>query len=134
MRCVDPLFQLLYVSQMAPGCDFGVVKDIVSAARLSNTALGISGALLFDGERFCELIEGAEADVRSLIDRIAGDSRHTGLTVVFSGHSLSGRAMTRWASGYCEPDELAVFVGDTGLRGQPALDALVSILAGADTD
>ena len=134
MPCAGPLFQLLYVSQMTLGCDFGVVKDIVSAARVSNTALGISGALLFDGERFCELVEGPEADVRSLIDRIAGDPRHTGLTVVFSGHSLSGRAMTRWASGYCDPDELAVFDVDAGLRGQPALNALVSILAAADTD
>jgi hypothetical protein len=42
--------------------------------------------------------------------------------------------MTRWASGYCDPDELAVFEGETGLRDQPALAALVSILTGADTD
>ncbi len=119
---------------MSPGCDFSIVKDIVAAARTRNLACGITGALLFDGERFCQLIEGAEAEVQSLMQRIAHDPRHTGVAIVCTGHALSTRVTARWVSGYCDPFELQVFDGATGLRGQPALDAFASILAGADTN
>lgn len=94
----EPVFQLLYVSRLAPGCDFGVVKDIVAVARRYNAEHGITGALLFDGERFGQLLEGAEVDVRALMSRIARDPRHTDVQVLYAGQCLTARAMQRWAS------------------------------------
>ena len=78
----ETAFQLLYISKLAADCDFSVVKEIVEVARRSNPALGITGALLFDGERFCQLLEGGEAEVRGLMDRIAADARHTRVRVL----------------------------------------------------
>jgi len=59
-------FQLLYVSQLAAGCDFGVVRSIVTVSRQRNRERNITGTLLFDGERFGQLIESAESDVLEL--------------------------------------------------------------------
>ena len=127
-------FQLLYVSQIAGGFDFGIVKELVVVSRQRNPERGITGALLFDGERFCQLLEGAESDVRSLMDSIGRDPRHTDVRLLFAGQSLAGRSMHRWASGYCEPSALDVFEGVAGLRGRPALDAFMALLKSADVD
>ena len=127
-------FQVLYVSQLAPGSDFGVVKEIVTVSRLRNPARGISGVLLFDGERFGQLIEGAEADVQALLRSIEGDPRHTGVRVLFAGPSDTGRVMQRWASGYCDVSELEPFHAAVGLRDRAALDAFVTVLKGADIE
>lgn len=108
MAQADTAFQLLYVSHLAADCDFSVVKEIVEVARRSNPALGITGALLFDGERFCQLLEGGEAEVRGLMDRIAADARHTRVRVLHAAQTSAGLVMQRWASGYCDAQELDV--------------------------
>ena len=130
----EPVFQILYVSRLAPACDFGVVKAIVAVARAFNSEHAITGALLFDGERFGQLLEGTEAEVQALMSRIALDRRHTHVTVLYAGASLTGRTMKRWASGYCDACAFESFDCETGLRDRPALDAVVSVLGGADLD
>ena len=128
----ETTFQILYVSQMAHGADFGIVREVVTAARHRNPARGITGALLFDGERFCQLLEGPEPVVKALMKSIARDPRHTQINALFTGPCLGERAMQRWASGYCDACLLEAFDGDTGLRDRPALDAFISVLKGAD--
>jgi Sensors of blue-light using FAD len=128
-------FQLLYVSHLAPGADFAVVKEIVDVARLRNPAHGITGALLFDGERFCQLIEGAEAEVSTLMQSISRDPRHTDVRVLFAAPSPhSERALRRWVSGYCDANDVEAFDGEAGLRGADALQAFLSVLRGADVE
>lgn len=70
------LFQYFYLSRLALGHDFSCFKAIVTASRQRNPAHGISGALLFDGERFCQLLEGPEKPVRALGTCIDADRRH----------------------------------------------------------
>lgn len=134
MSTGEPLFQLLYLSRLAPSCDFAVVKDIVAVARHHNPPAGISGSLLFDGERFCQLLEGAEATVRALMDRIERDTRHTDLLVLSAALTERGRLLPHWRSGYCDVHQLEGFDGADGLRGQRALDTFMSVLHGADVE
>jgi Sensors of blue-light using FAD len=135
MACAETLFQLLYVSQLAPGADFAVVKQIVDVARLRNPAHGITGALLFDGERFCQLIEGAEPEVSALMQSIGRDLRHTDVRVLFAGPSpRGGHALRRWVSGYCDAIELEAFDGKGGLHDADAVQAFLSVLQGADVE
>jgi hypothetical protein len=130
----EPVFQLLYVSRLAAEFDFGVVKDIVAVARRHNAERAITGALLFDGERFCQLLEGSQADVQALMQTIERDPRHTHLAVLLAGRPLAARSMPRWASGYCDAGALEPFDTGSGLHDQTALDAFQSILRGADLD
>ena len=134
MARVENPFQLLYVSRLAPACTWEVVKEIVAAARRNNPAFGITGALLFDGERFCQLIEGDEPAVRTLMDNIARDPRHTEVRLLFAGQSPSGPSTQRWVSGYCDAHELEVFDAAPGPGEDVALDWFLSVLRGADVE
>ncbi len=127
-------FQLLYVSRLAPGCTWEVVKEVVATARFNNPSHGITGALLFDGERFCQLIEGTQTNVRELQANIARDARHTEMQVLLEAESTATPTTHRWASGYCDTHELEVFGGANALRGQPALVAFLALLARADLE
>lgn len=134
MARVEYPFQLLYVSRLAPACTWEVVKEIVAAARRNNPSFGVTGALLFDGERFCQLIEGDEPAVRRLMDNIARDPRHTDLRLLFTGRSPSGPCTQRWVSGYCDAHELEVFDTTPSPGEGIALEWFVSVLRGADVE
>jgi hypothetical protein len=128
----ENLFQILYVSRLVSASDFVAVKDIVAVSRRTNPERGITGALLFDGEYFGQLLEGSEAEVTKLMQRIEADPRHGTLTVLFRGPAEEARQLRVWRSGYCETHQLGVLIGDASLRGGPALAAFMSILQGAD--
>jgi len=132
MAVLEPPFQILFVSRMVGDADFGFVKEIVTRARHSNPAKGIAGALLFDGEHFCELIEGSEASIRALLSSIARDARHADLTLLHVGPATPGRAVAGWVSGYCETSDMEAFIGPNGLRGAAALNAFISVVRRAD--
>jgi Sensors of blue-light using FAD len=134
MQTGDTPFQLLYVSQLAPGYDFSVVRAIAKVAREKNSQHDISGALLFDGERFAQLLEGAEADVRAIMTSIEGDTRHADLVVLSALEMGPRRLLPRWVSGYCEADQLTLLTGATPLRGIEALDVFMSVLATSDVE
>ena len=134
MNQSETIFQMLYVSRLAPGCDFGIVKEIVTVSRQRNPARGITGALLFDGEHFGQLLEGPEQMVRSLVDRIGRDARHTDMRVLLAAPSGSTRLLQQWRSGYCDACQLEAFNGEAALRDRPALDAFRSVLSGADME
>jgi Sensors of blue-light using FAD len=128
------MIQMLYTSRLAAGRDFGVVKQIVDVARERNPASGISGALLFDGEHFCQLLEGPEDPVRALMARIERDERHVDVRILHDAPSPNGRLMARWQSGYSEACELEVFNGPGAPQGAPALGAFASLLRAADLE
>lgn len=134
MTSTERIAQALYVSRMAPDCDSTVVKDIVAVARRHNPAHGITGALMFDGERFSQLIEGPAEAIHELMQRITQDPRHTDLRVLFNGFATAGRLASRWRCGYCEPASFDVFDAVHGSHGAAALDAFNRLLPLADLD
>jgi hypothetical protein len=115
---------------MAPGFDVGALKEVSTTLRQQSRNDGFTGALLFDGERICLLLEGSEAHVRALLAVNQADSRQAGLRILYEG--VSGRRLTdRLAVGYCEPTTLGPLEFETGTA---LLDAFAGILASADTD
>ncbi|MDO9468462.1 MAG: BLUF domain-containing protein [Thiobacillus sp.] len=77
--------QLFYLSRLAAGTSPACVAEIVRASRQRNTANGISSLLVFDGWRFCQYIEGGDAAVSELVERIRIDARHTDFRVLHQG-------------------------------------------------
>lgn len=112
------VYRILYLSHLASGRDFSVVGQILHVSRERNQQLGITGVLVFDGGRFCQLIEGAQPAVVALAQRIRQDPRHTSYRVLFEGVDDSTPVQWRWRTGYCEPDELDLFEDDSD--GDPA--------------
>lgn len=79
---VTPVFQLRYISTLAEGVRADEVPKILDTARRINRQNRITGLLLFNGERFLQLLEGEEAAVRATFERIAADPRHRGVAIL----------------------------------------------------
>lgn len=126
--------QILYVSQLAPTRKPSCVSEVVATSRIANSTRGLTGALIFDGEYFCQLIEGAEADVQGLMQRIAADPRHINVTLLFASQVRGSRLTRSWRSGYCESQLLSAFAQAGGPRGDAARAAFMSVLASADME
>jgi hypothetical protein len=70
--------------------------EIFSKARSNNKKRDITGALLIDGEKFVQVLEGDETAVRELYTRIAADSRHEQVALL-EDHTVPARVFTRWS-------------------------------------
>lgn len=132
MSDCNPLVCFLYLSRLADDRGFEIFRPIVDASRRNNPSLGITGALVFDGERFCQFLEGPRDKVEALAARIQADPRHGQFRVLHSGPDPHLRCFPIWASGYCGPEELDIFDAEDGPRGPDALPAVIAIVAAAD--
>ena len=93
-----PTFRLIYRSHnRIPGdrrkAELGA---IFSAARSTNKRLDVTGALLTSGDWFVQALEGDEAVVRDLYERIGKDARHERVVELASG-PVDDRVFSRWA-------------------------------------
>lgn len=93
------IHRLTYVSTAAANLRPSDVDDIVETAQRRNAEVAITGLLLFNGTNFLQTLEGEAPPVKSLIERIKSDPRHSGLIVLGDG-PCEGRAFWGWSLGY----------------------------------
>lgn len=89
------LRSLTYVSQAAESVsavDF--VQIGLEAGRL-NALDGITGLLVYNGERFCQTIEGAPEAIQNLLERLERDPRHDEINVL-SDEMIEQRRFRSW--------------------------------------
>lgn len=99
---VTPTLQrFFYHSQLSDQFDASCVSAIIKTARVFNAVNGITGVLVFDGERFCQYVEGPQAAVQSLVERIEHDPRHTGFTTLLDAPWSGPRVYDGWSMAYC---------------------------------
>ena len=120
------LHEILYCSLLAPDQPTAVVGRIVSRARARNADDGITGLLVFDGQRFCQHFEGPREKVRSLMARLEADRRHTELCVLFEG-SLAARRYQRVEMGLAQVEEQEDLADIHPLQGAEALQRFLSL-------
>lgn len=65
-------------------------------ASARNAEHEITGALAFNGRNFCQVLEGAEADVRQLVRNIRNDERHSGFKIM-DEKTISSRHFSGWS-------------------------------------
>jgi hypothetical protein len=70
------LIHLVYVSRRTPALTADELKQIVVQSTRRNHAHGITGVLLCCGEHVMQLLEGEEAVVDAVFERIRNDPRH----------------------------------------------------------
>jgi len=95
------MLSLLYVSVSTLSKDmaFSVVERIVTQANIKNARLGITGALIFTGTEFAQVLEGKEDQVNALMREICVDSRHRRITVV-KRRPITVRRFAAWSLAY----------------------------------
>lgn len=74
------------------------LASLLSEARKNNSSRGITGALvLYEYKnRFAQVLEGPEPEIKSLFDKIQKDTRHDSVKVVESS-VVPAREFTHWA-------------------------------------
>ena len=127
-----PIQRFVYISRLAPDMPLDAVSLILRQSRASNRILGISGALVFDGERFCQLIEGRPEAVHDLARRIERDPRHCSFRVLHDAAAATPRLFEHWQAGYCEHEALDPLDRRDRIDPEQALAAFIQLLPACD--
>jgi len=100
------LVSLLYVSRSAllPEAAPEAVKAIVATSRGRNPDACLTGALLFTGEHFAQVLEGSPAAVDDLMARVAKDPRHTEI-IIIARKWITVRRFGDWSMAYSGPSQ-----------------------------
>lgn len=123
------LKELIYTSLARQPGTTKDVKDILQSSERNNVATGVTGLLLFDGDRYIQILEGTPENVTGLFATIQADPRHLQIELLHSG-GISSRAFQNWRMAYEElpaglledlAENMAVFAMD--LEGGEILDA-----------
>ncbi len=105
---------LMYVSRcnIAPEYEGGELNRILDTALGFNPTAGITGALLFTGSHFAQVLEGDEASIYSLLASISRDPRHDEVQIVLCD-PLAKRRFPDWSMAYSGPSH---YVSDYVMR------------------
>jgi hypothetical protein len=95
------VFSLVYVSKslLQPGQAAREIGSIVDVSTARNAAAGVTGALLYTGTRFAQLLEGEEPAVREIMSSIVRDPRHCDVVTVDQG-PIAARRFSSWSLVY----------------------------------
>ncbi len=72
------------------------LEDIHRTAREVNALEGITGLLVFNGTHFLQIIEGSEAAIDDLVERLRKDPRHTGFEIR-DQRKIEARSFPDWS-------------------------------------
>jgi hypothetical protein len=122
MNLSPALYEVLYVSTIAPDQPTSVVADIAARARKVNAELDITGLLIFDGQRFCQQLEGSQKAVLKLIERIRNDPRHVNVEILHHG-PLAGRRFQHFSLAFSTVEDADALGRMELLDGAAALAA-----------
>ncbi len=87
--------QIVYISTASPGIGQVDIVQILEASARNNPARDITGFLLYNGRNFLQLVEGPEASLHGLMDKISADPRHSGV-VRLEDVEVTERACAGW--------------------------------------
>ena len=101
----EALHQFAYYSTLSDGFGASCVGAVIKAARAFNATHGITGVLLFDGERFCQYIEGEPQTLQRLVDRIRQDPRHKDVVTLLHAPLAGGRRYPHWSMAFSDVED-----------------------------
>lgn len=88
---------ILYASRALIGTNPDAFSAIADKATVRNDAAGVTGALLFTGTHFAQLLEGPAAAIDTVFTRIMRDARHCDLRLLCRSSATYPR-FDRWRS------------------------------------
>jgi hypothetical protein len=81
-----------------------VMAKLVTDARSRNAHLAVSGALLFTGTHFAQILEGLASSLALILSALRQDPRHSNIHVA-AHHSISARIFSGWHMAYHGPSQ-----------------------------
>lgn len=100
------LISLLYLStsKLDPASAERDVLALVAESKTRNEARGLTGAMIFTGTHFAQVVEGEDEAVNTLLDTLRADPRHANLIVV-NRSPLTVRRFADWNMAYSGPSQ-----------------------------
>lgn len=129
------MHKLLYVSNTKRDFPEEGLKTVLSGARRTNAALGVTGLLLYIDGGFLQVLEGERTVLQELYSKIAKDSRHWDAKLLLD--NAGPRNFGAWSMGFKalnqkSTDAGLVGIAQSAIRGlikpggaSPVLDVLV---------
>lgn len=90
---MSEISQTFYVSRSL--CSPMQVENIVAGSRVRNARAALTGAMVFTGSHFAQVLEGPPDAVDDLVARILRDERHEAMRVLLD-RSIRARAFAAW--------------------------------------
>ena len=123
------LHKLVYCSRNLIGGNSSEVtaelQHILSKSRENNPRRGVSGALLYNAGNFAQVLEGPLSSIEQVFEIIQRDSRHSEVTVVYSGPATE-RDFPNWSMAFAGNDS-----ADKMPQATAAFDAVFADTLGA---
>lgn len=94
------MISVIYVSVADPLIREEDIAAILLSARRNNRRDGLTGALIYNGHNFMQLLEGPAREVDACLDTIRGDARHSGMVEV-RRRAIDVREFAEWSMLYC---------------------------------
>lgn len=101
---------VIYVSRAGKPMDAAALESQLTLSREKNTASGITGTLIYryspagGSGHFVQMLEGDEAAVRALDEKIRRDRRHHTILLLAEGE-IQARMFSEWAMGFKNVDD-----------------------------
>lgn len=95
--------RIIYASRALHDFDDDELLSLLTRARTANQRYGITGMLVYASRSFLQVLEGEDAFVEKVWDRVRLDDRHTGLRVLSDG-PVQQRSFGEWTMGFWHPD------------------------------
>ncbi|MBM3251262.1 MAG: BLUF domain-containing protein [Candidatus Omnitrophica bacterium] len=93
------LHQLFYVSVETHELSEQDIEELLQKSRQKNTALGITGILIYYKRHFLQILEGEKEDVFKLYFTIKADQRHASVILVFD-QPIEKRSFQDWTMAF----------------------------------
>lgn len=90
---------LMYISAADPGISQQDIDDILQSAVRNNLRDNITGALIFSGSIFVQILEGETDVLDQVMARISVDPRHDAVTVI-AREEVGHRRFASWSMAY----------------------------------
>jgi hypothetical protein len=81
-RVVNQFRQVVYISHATATLTKNELNELVEVSRRNNKKYGITGALLYLENAFIQVIEGEDAAISQLLDKLYADTRHRNVRIV----------------------------------------------------
>lgn len=94
------MLSVIYISVVDPQLERSDIESLVGEARTNNARDALTGALLYNGQNFMQLLEGPVGKVESCLARIRIDRRHSGM-VELRRRLVDAREFPDFSMHYC---------------------------------
>lgn len=100
---MSDLYRLVYASKnllrMSDAEASSAVAQILATSQRNNAEVGVTGALMFNGGAFAQVLEGPRQGVERTFERIQRDQRHGDVTVLECGPT-EARGFANWSMAF----------------------------------